>query len=71
MRNPYYPHPELFEPSLATLKFWLNTRKSRTIKGAGIFETDRFIQDRNWFIIAFLIEIAAFFLTIWGGVLKV
>lgn len=70
MRYPYYQHPELFEPSLATLKFWLNTRKSKTTKGGGLFETDRFTLDRNWFVIAFLIELAAFFLTIWGGYLK-
>lgn len=67
MRYPYYPHPELFEPSLATLKIWLNTRKSKTLKGAGIFETDKFAQDRILFVIAISIEVAAFILTIWGG----
>jgi len=70
MRYPYYKHPELFEPSLETLKLWLNTRKSKTIKGSGLLETDKFSTDRSWFILAFSFEIIAFFLTIWGGVLK-
>ena len=70
MRYPYYPHPELFEPSLETLKLWLNTRKSRTTKGGGLFETDRFSSDRSWFLIALTFEVIAFFLTLWGGVLK-
>jgi hypothetical protein len=70
MRYPYYPHPELFEPSFATLKFWLNTRKSKTKKGAGLFETDKFSLDRNWFIIVFIIELFAFIVTIWGGYAK-
>jgi hypothetical protein len=70
MRYPYYPHPNLFEPSIETLKLWLNTRKANTKKGVGLFETDRFNLDRNWFIVAFLFEIAAFVLTIWGGTLK-
>jgi hypothetical protein len=70
MRYPYYPHPELFEPSIETLKLWLNTRKEKTPRGTGLFETDRFNLDRNWFVVAFLFEIAAFVLTIWGGTLK-
>ncbi len=70
MRYPYYPHPELFEPSNETLKQWLNTRKASTTRGTGLFETDRYNLDRNWFVVAFLFEIAAFVLTIWGGTLK-
>jgi hypothetical protein len=66
MRYPYYKFPERFQPNVQTLKLWLNTRKSEK----GLFETDKFSLDRNWFIIAILIEIAAFSLTIWGGYLK-
>lgn len=70
MHYPYYPHPSLFEPNIETRKLWLNTRKSNTTKGGGLFETDGFSSDRNWFVIALTIEIIAFFLTIWGGFLK-
>jgi hypothetical protein len=70
MHYPYYQYPELFQPSLSTLKLWLNTRKQKTSRGAGLFETDRFVMDRNWFLIAIVIEIVAFVLTIWGGYVR-
>lgn len=62
-----------FEPSEATLKSWLQTRKRPIQAGSstlsGLFITDGYERDRGLFIAAAIIEFAAIVFIIVGGLL--
>jgi hypothetical protein len=67
MQPPYYNMPMQFMPSQSTLNAWLRTRKSNSQNKPGIFETVEFAGDTVWAICAILIELSAFFLTLFGA----
>ena len=68
MTSPYYPDPANFKPSQESMLKWLNTRKPRgDDQVPGLFTTVRFSSDQSWTIIAFLIELMALGLTIYGA----
>jgi len=66
----YYNNPAEFKPSQETLLQWLKTRKSDNDVKPGFFETIDFTKDQSWTIIAILIELAALFFTLYGGLSK-
>jgi hypothetical protein len=67
MEQPYYDMPMQFMPSPTTLNSWLKTRKSNSQEKPGIFETVEFSSDNVWALVAVLIELSAFFLTLFGA----
>jgi hypothetical protein len=62
-----YPMPGQFMPSVATLKSWLRTRKSKSQNLPGIFDTVDYSTDTTWAMFSILVELAAFVFTIWGA----
>jgi hypothetical protein len=67
MNHPYYLNAKDFQPSQETLYSWLKTRKSNTSSKPGFFETVDITRDSSWALIALLIELSAFFLTLYGA----
>ena len=67
MTHPYYLDAKDFSPSQETLLSWLKTRKSNTSSKPGFFETADITRDTSWSLIAFLIELSAFVLTLYGA----
>lgn len=67
MQHPYYPNPDKFIPNAASINAWLKTRKNNSANKPGIFETVDYNRDRNWSVASILIELAAFYITLWGA----
>lgn len=67
MQPPFYDMPMQFMPSQATLNAWLKTRKSNSQNKPGIFETVDYAGDMAWAIGSIIIELSAFFLTLFGA----
>jgi hypothetical protein len=67
MQHPYYPNPDKFIPNAASVNAWLKTRKNNSANKPGIFETVDYNRDRNWSIASILIELSAFYITLWGA----
>lgn len=67
MNTPYYGNTSRFKPSTNTLYKWLETRKSSNGSKPGVFQTVNYSNDAGWTLIAFLIELAAFSLTVVGA----
>ena len=64
---PYYHNANRFKPSVTTLNMWLKTRKSKLGVKPGLFETVDDTTDQIWTLLALLIEICAFALTVYGA----
>lgn len=67
MQAPYYQNSQNFSPSVETLNSWLKTRKSTSQIKPGLIETVDYSRDLAWSIFAILIELSAFFLTLYGA----
>jgi hypothetical protein len=67
MQAPYYQNNQNFSPSNTTLYSWLKTRKSTSQIKPGLIETIDYPRDLAWSIFAVLIELSAFFLTLFGA----
>jgi hypothetical protein len=67
MQAPYYQNNQNFSPSAETLYAWLKTRKSTSQIKPGLIETIDYPRDLTWSIFAILIELSAFFLTLFGA----
>ena len=70
MNSPYYGNSSEFKPSNNTLNKWLETKKNSIGIKPGLFETVNFSNDSSWTLIALLIEIGAFTITIFGSIMK-
>ena len=69
MNEPYYHNKNRFMPSQEILSDWLNTNKGNLLKVEipRLFVTDNFTSDKRRTLIAIIIELAALFLTFYGG----